>query len=138
MKYVKTYESFLIESISGLAMKKAHSKIDSLPKGTMFDDAKRIENLFNKSGRSWSEVIETLEKNKSKSRPTAVDIKDISITQPNIQANKVKKMIDSGNLPLIDVVQFEDGEMAIHDGHHRLTAAWALGENKIKVNLVKL
>ena len=138
MKYIKTYESFLYESISGFALKQAHSKIDSLPKGTMFDDAKRIETLFNKSRRSWSEVIETLEKNKSKSKPATVDIEEINITQPNIQANKVKEMIDTGKLPLIDVVQFEDGEMAIHDGHHRLTAAWALGKKKIKVNLIRL
>jgi uncharacterized protein (DUF1015 family) len=38
---------------------------------------------------------------------------------------------------LINVVEFPDG-LAIYDGHHRLIAAWAMGEKKIKVNLVKV
>ena len=38
----------------------------------------------------------------------------------------------------INVVQFSNGEKAIYDGHHRLIAHWALGEKKIKVNLVKI
>jgi hypothetical protein len=41
-------------------------------------------------------------------------------------------------MPIINVVQFNDGEMAIYDGHHRLVANWALGNQNIKVNLVKL
>ena len=43
----------------------------------------------------------------------------------------------NGKLKTINVVQFPDG-LAIYDGHHRLTTAWALGETKIKVNLVKI
>jgi hypothetical protein len=35
------------------------------------------------------------------------------------------------------MVQFPDG-LVIYDGHHRLLTAWALGETKIKANLVKL
>ena len=41
-------------------------------------------------------------------------------------------------LSTINVVKFEDGEMAIFDGHHRLVANWALGNSKIEVNLVQL
>ena len=40
-------------------------------------------------------------------------------------------------LSTINVVEFEDGEMAIFDGHHRLVANWALGNSKIEVNLVQ-
>jgi hypothetical protein len=45
---------------------------------------------------------------------------------------------DIDKTPRINVVQFTDGEMAIYDGHHRLIANWALGNTKIKVNLVKI
>jgi uncharacterized ParB-like nuclease family protein len=45
---------------------------------------------------------------------------------------------DIDKVPPINVVQFKNGEKAIYDGHHRLMANWALGETKIKVNLVKL
>jgi hypothetical protein len=40
-------------------------------------------------------------------------------------------------LPMINVVEFSDG-LVIYDGHHRLLTAWALGETKIKFNLVKI
>jgi len=114
-------------------------KIDQLPQGKLFNDSKNIEGIFKKSSHSWSEVIELFEKNKNKSKPEIIDIKDIHITQPNIQSNKVKNMLDKvNNLSYINVVEFEDGEKVIYDGHHRLVANWALGNNRIKVNLVKV
>jgi len=116
-----------------------NQKIDELPQGKIFDDAKNIKDIFKRSSYSWSEVIELFEKNKHKSKPEIVDIKDIHITQPNIQVNKVKNMLDKlNNLPPINVVEFEDGEKVIYDGHHRLVANWALNNNKIKVDLVKI
>ena len=139
MKHISNFESFLNESISSSKVKAASEKIDSLPVGKIFDDAKRIEDIFKKSKYTWSEVIENFEKLKDSAKPQQVNVKDIHITQPNIQANKVKKMIaDVDKTPPINVVQFKNGEMAIYDGHHRLLANWALGENKIKVNLVKV
>jgi hypothetical protein len=114
-------------------------KIDQLPQGKLFNDSKNIEGIFKKSSHSWSEVIELFEKNKNKSKPEIIDIKDIHITQPNIQSNKVKNMLDKvNNLSYINVVEFEDGEKVIYDAHHRLVANWALGNNRIKVNLVKV
>jgi hypothetical protein len=116
-----------------------NKKIDELPQGKIFDDAKNIEGIFKKSSYSWSEVIELFEKNKHKGKPEIVDIKDIHITQPNIQANKVKNILDKvNNLSPINIVEFEDGEKIIYDGHHRLVANWALDNNIIKVNLVKV
>ena len=116
----------------------AYDKIDRLPQGKIFNDAKRIDGIFNKSKHSYSEVIEAFEKNKAKNNIEFVSVKDVHITQPNIQSNKVKRMIDNFTKSSpINVVQFQDGEMSIYDGHHRLTAAWVLGKNKIKVNLVK-
>jgi hypothetical protein len=116
-----------------------NQKIDKLPQGKIFDDAKNIKDIFKKSSYSWSEVVELFEKNKHKSKPEILDIKDIHITQPNIQANKVKNMLDKvNNLSPINVVEFENGEKVIYDGHHRLVANWALNNNKIKVNLVKI
>jgi hypothetical protein len=117
----------------------AEQKIDDLPKGKIFDDAKNIESIFNKSQHSWSEVIELFEKNKDKGEEQYVDVKDIHIIQPNIQSNKVKQMMtDLNELPIINVIEFQDGEKVIYDGHHRLVANWALGNPKIKVNLVKV
>jgi hypothetical protein len=137
MKNLHTLEEFLIESRRSIDS--AFSKIDELPKGKLFDDAKSIEGVFKKSTHSWNDIISAYEKNEDQQRIVTIDLSDVRITQPNIQANKVDKMIGKINkLPRINVVQFPDGEKAIYDGHHRLIAQWALGEKKIKVNLVKL
>lgn len=134
MKHIKLFESFLNES----EVDDAVEKIKVLPQGKMFDDARNIESVFKKSKHTWSEVIETFEKHQKEAKIKSINIKDIRITQPNIQSNKVKAMIhEFSKLPSINVVQFSD-ELAIYDGHHRLLAAWALGETKIKVNLIKL
>jgi hypothetical protein len=134
MKHLLTFENFLFESTAS-----AIQKIDALPAGKIFDDAKRIDNVFKKSSHTWSEVIENFEKNKDLAKTAKVKVKDIRITQPNIQADKVKKMLaDLAKTPAINVVQFKNGELAIYDGHHRLLANWALGENQITVNLVKI
>jgi hypothetical protein len=111
-------------------------KINSLPKGAMFDDAKKIEKVFKRSEHTWHEVIETFEKNQKDAKVKTINVKDIQITQPNIQSHKIEKMLEEfDKLPLINVVEFPDG-LAIYDGHHRLMTAWAIGEKKIKVNLV--
>ena len=131
MKHIKLFELFLNES----RLDKAIEKIQALPQGKMFNDAKNIEGIFKKSKHTWSEVIETFEKNQDQAKEVQIPIKDIQITQPNIQMGKVEKMLIANDLPLINVVKFKDG-YAIYDGHHRLMTAWALGDKKIKVNLV--
>ena len=131
MKHIKLFELFLNES----RLDKAIEKIQALPQGKMFNDAKNIEGIFKKSKHTWSEVIETFEKNQDQAKGVQIPIKDIQITQPNIQMGKVEKMLIANDLPLINVVKFKDG-YAIYDGHHRLMTAWALGDKKIKVNLV--
>jgi hypothetical protein len=134
MKKIKLFESFVSEARN---IDSAIDRIDSLPKGSTFEDAKRIDGIFNRSKHTWSEVIETFEKNQKDAKFKSVNVKDIQITQPNIQSIKVKNMIqDFSKLEPINVVQFSDG-MAIYDGHHRLLTAWALGETKLKVNFVK-
>ena len=116
----------------------AFERIDKLPAGKLFNDAKSIKDIFTMSHHSWSKVIESFEKNKETANIETVDISNIHITQPNIQSNKVKYIIEHiNNIPIINVVQFDD-ELAIYDGHHRLVANWALGKQHIKVNLVKL
>jgi len=116
----------------------AFDKIDKLPKGKIFDDAKNIENVFKKSKHTWNEVINAYEQNKDTGELTTVDLYDIQITQPNIQANKAKQMVkDINNLPTINVVEFNNGEKVIYDGHHRLIANWAVDNNEIEVNLIK-
>jgi hypothetical protein len=120
-------------------IEKANIKIDQLPNGKLFDDAKNIEGVFDRSKYTWSEVIENFEKNKKSATLESINIKDIHITQSNIQSNKVKSIIKNiDGIPVINVIQFKDGEKAIYDGHHRLVANWALGNNMIKVNLVKV
>jgi hypothetical protein len=137
MKHLHTFESFLNESVKNVEL--AHAKIEDLPKGKLFDDAKNIESVFKKSKYSWNDVIVAYEKHEDEHHIVNVNVSDIYITQPNIQADKVKAMIPNINkTPRINVVQFSNGEKAIYDGHHRLIAHWALGEKSIKVNLVKL
>lgn len=131
MKHIKLFESFLNESKADDAME----KIQALPQGKMFDDARNIESVFKKSKHTWSEVIETFEKHQDEAKEVQIPVKDIQITQPNIQLRKVEKMLGAKDLPLINVVKFNDG-YAIYDGHHRLITAWALNDKKIKVNLV--
>lgn len=134
MKFVRLFEQFINES----KVEVANQKIDDLPKGATFEDAKKIDGVFDKSKHTWSEVIEAFESNQKDAKVKSVNVKDIQITQPNIQANKVKRMIvEPGKLPIINAVQFSDG-ISIYDGHHRLMTTWALGETKIKVNLVKI
>lgn len=112
--------------------------LDALPKGKIFDDAKRIDGIFKKSKYGWSEVIETFENNKDSAKIKYINIDDIEITQPNIQTNKIIKIIKNlDNVPLINVVEFKDGKKVIFDGHHRLISFWVLSKTKIKVNLVK-
>jgi len=135
MKHIKLYEDFVNEAKD---VESAVAKIDSLPIGTIFDDAKKIDGIFNMTKHSWSDVINAYEQNKKDGKMKSVNVKDIQITQRNIQSNKVKEMINrDGKLKTINVVQFPDG-LVIYDGHHRLTTTWALGETKIKVNLVKI
>ena len=135
MKHIKLYEDFVNEAKD---VESAVAKIDSLPIGAIFDDAKKIDGIFNMTKHSWSDVINAYEQNKKDGKMKSVNVKDIQITQRNIQSNKVKEMINrDGKLKTINVVQFPDG-LVIYDGHHRLTTSWALGETKIKVNLVKI
>ena len=125
--------------LRNLLVETSNNKIDELPIGKLFNDAKNIQRIFNISRRSWSDVIEAFEKNKDNGNLQLVSLKDIHITQPNIQSNKVKTILaDLNKLSTINVVEFEDGEMAIFDGHHRLVANWALGNSKIQVNLVQI
>jgi hypothetical protein len=134
VKHIKLFEDFVGESKTD----SAYERIDSLPKGAIFDDAKRIGGIFDISKHSWSDVVNAFEKNQKNAKVKSINIKDIQITQPNIQSNKVKAMIEKfDKLPMINVVEFSDG-LVIYDGHHRLLTAWALGETKIKFNLVKI
>jgi hypothetical protein len=116
-----------------------YDRIDKLPPGKLFDDAKNIKDIFKMSHHTWSEVIEAFEKNQETVQPVNINISDIRITQPNIRINKVKQIIANINtMTPINAVQFTDGEIAIYDGHHRLVANWALDNQTIGVNLVKL
>jgi hypothetical protein len=137
MKEVNTFKEFLNENRRDL--ESAIEKIDSLPNGKLFDDAKNIEGVFKKSKYSWNKVIVAYEQGEEEHHIVTINVNDIHITQPNIQANKVLKMIgDINKVPRINVVQFSSGEQVIYNGHHRLIAYWALGKEKIKVNLVKI
>lgn len=113
------------------------NKLNLLPSGKIFQDAKNIESVFKRSSHSWSESIEMFEKNRNNSIKQNVNVKDIKITQPNIQVEKIIAMIPKfKTLPIVDAVKFKDGEIVIFDGHHRLITHWILDKPYIKVNLV--
>jgi hypothetical protein len=135
MKPIKLFEEFLNESQKEDA---AVQKVEALPKGSIFDDAKRIDSIFKINNRSWSEVVQAWEENEKSAKSKTINPKDVQITQRNIQLSKVEEMIRrKGPLKTIHVIEFPEG-MVIYDGHHRLTTAWALGETKLKVNYVKI
>ena len=48
----------LKEELSNKTIEIANKKIDELPGGKIFGDAKNIQGIFNTSQYSWSEVIE--------------------------------------------------------------------------------
>ena len=134
MKHIQLFEQFLNESQKEEA---AIQKVEALPKGAIFDDAKRIDGIFKTNNRPWSEVVQAWEENEDQAKPKTINPKDIQITQRNIQSSKVKEMIQrDGKLKTIHVIEFPEGPV-IYDGHHRLTAQWALGETKLKVLYVK-
>lgn len=129
-----TYNQGLLNNLE----KVIENKLSELPRGAIFEDAKRIDSIFKKAIHGYSEVLETFEKNKENGIFKVIRVDDIRITQPNIQSKKVVRMAsDIEKTPIINVVEFEDGEMAIFDGHHRLTTVWALNKKKVKVFLVK-
>ena len=135
MKHIKLFEQFLNESQKEEA---AIQKVEALPKGSIFDDAKRIDGIFKINKRPWHEVVATWEQYKDAAKPKTLNPKDIQITQPNIQSDKVREMIfRKGKVKTINVIEFPEGPV-IYDGHHRLTKAWALGETKLKVNYLKV
>jgi hypothetical protein len=136
MKTVNTFAKWLSEG--RLDPVKAIERIYNLPNGKIFDDAKRIDGLFRASQHSWSSVVNAYEQYRELQEVAVIDIDDIEITQPNIQAGGVGKLLNTGRIPRINVVQFSNGEKVIYDGHHRLAANWALGNTRIVVNLVKL
>lgn len=135
MKPIKLFEQFINESQKEEA---AIQRVEGLPKGSIFDDAKRIDSIFQISNRPWSEVVQAWEENESKAKPKTINPKDIHITQRNIQSSKVEEMIlRKDGVKTINVIEFPEGPV-IYDGHHRLTKAWALGETRLKVNYLKL
>jgi hypothetical protein len=55
----------------------------------------------------------------------------------NISLPIDSRIVASGSTARNAIPYKYDG-LVIYDGHHRLTTTWALGETKIKVNLVKI
>ena len=58
MKPIKLFEEFLNESQREEA---ALQKVEALPKGSIFDDAKRIDGIFKINKRPWHEIVATWE-----------------------------------------------------------------------------
>ena len=59
MKPLKIFEDFINEAKD---VESAVAKIDGLPKGAIFDDAKRIDDIFDITKHSWSDVVNAFEK----------------------------------------------------------------------------
>ena len=136
MKHLKTFEIFLNENNQNFI--DAYNKIDGLPNGH-FNGAKRIDGIFKVSRYTWNEHNEKLKNNRKIISNVYVNLDDIHITQLNIVAIKTKGILDNlKKLPVISIVELLNGEKIIYDGHHRLVAHWALGDKKIKVNLIKI
>lgn len=117
----------------------AQQKLEALPKGNLFNDAKSIKGVFDSSDYTWSQAIEAFEKHKHQAKIISIPIDSIKITQPNIQLHKTLDIIPNlSKTPTINAVKFDIDNTVIFDGHHRLIANWALGNSSVKVNLVDL
>ena len=86
MKHIKPFEAFVNESNAD----SASEKIESLPKGSTFDDAKRIDGIFSKSKHTWSEVIEAFEKMANLATKAGVEGHPIRIRTPLIRMTKAQ------------------------------------------------
>ena len=134
MKHIENYRVW--ESRSS---RLADARVDSLPSGRIFDDAKRVDQVFSIGTRSWSETAQAFELGRDQAEPVELDLDSLRITQPNIRSSRVKWLISQvESLDPIPVVEFSDGERVVFDGHHRLIANWALGRRTIAAYLVKL
>lgn len=128
---MKTFKEFISENVQ--------DKLDSLPKGKIFDDAVDISGIFKKSNKSHNEVLVDYElgEDKGNAVTTEVKISDIQITQPNVTKKKVLRFLNDVNkLPPIPVVKY-GRHIVIFDGHHRLVANWLAGRKTIKVSMVE-
>jgi hypothetical protein len=65
-----------------------------------------------------------------------MDIAQIWMSQKKLRrAGQIPTMIEAlekgDELPRITLVRCEDGEVQVHDGHHRLTAYWLAGRSRL-------
>lgn len=65
-----------------------------------------------------------------------MDITQIWMSQKNLRrAGQIPAMVKAlqqgQQLPRIILVRSEDGEVQVHDGHHRLTAFWLAGRRRL-------
>lgn len=135
MKPIKLFEDFVNESQKGEA---ALQRVDALPNASLSNDSKLIDRVFQVNNRPWTQLVQIWKQYGHQAQTATLNPTNIQITQHEIQLNKVKEMIyRDGKVKTINVIQFPEGPV-IYDGHHRLTKAWALGETKLKVNLLKL
>ena len=131
---LKKYERRFKEASSKIY--KAIEQLSKLPQGKIFDDAKNITGIFKQSKLIHNKVLVDFENMRQTSYITEIPLSNIRITQSNIRENKVIDIIKSYNKN-ITIPGVRYGEVVvIPDGHHRLTAAFLLGLNKIKVELV--
>lgn len=77
---------------------------------------------------------------KPEGKPTSrhqVALKDLISTQYTVDATKVKSIASRGKVSgkSITIIRTPDGKMFIYDGHHRATAARALGQQRIMANV---
>lgn len=134
MKHIENYRVW--ESRGSLL---ASARVDDLPSGRIFDDAKRVDQVFSIGTRAWSEAAQAFELGKDQAELVELDLDSLRITQPSIRSSRVKWLISQvESLDPIPVVEFSDGERVVFDGHHRLVANWALGRRRILAYLVKL
>ena len=118
-------------------IEKAIEKLYSLPRGKIFSNAKDISNIFKKSNIPYSKVLFNYEQGEQNANIKFVDIDKIEVTQPNITSSKVEKYIKDFNQNSAIPGVMYGKNIVIPDGHHRLTAAYLLGYDKIKVSLVQ-
>ena len=127
MKWVKTYESYLNESINSLSVFKKKQTVNS------YLD---IRDFFrDKLGEEHEDNLDKKRKLFDKAKEIEVDVNNIIPNQDYLNKEVVSKYQMSQNKLPLGVMFGKD--VVIFDGHHRVAANILNGDTKIKMLIIK-
>jgi hypothetical protein len=118
---------------------RAHERIDDLEPAPR---AGRVYHPFqDQVGEKLWRSIEGYEQEVARllkgAKPEPIAIADLTMTQKTVNPDQVHYYIGEAS-PRSVVVVHMGGEALLYDGHHRVTAEWAKGEDEVEARIVSL